>query len=244
MNSFNFLEFIENTNKAESNEELFHTLRHSLVQFGYDLVTYSLLSSHDSFGLKAEDGILQDCPEGWFEYYFGKGYQHIDPRVLFGRKHNMPFYWQDIKKHTALSKKGEQVLNEANEAGLYAGIGIPIHGHLNELAGVSLASSYKDVKKDHHLLSLMYCMMHQFHLSYCTLNKKSIPQQDCVHLTARETEVLKWCGFGKSNWDISKILSISEHGVEYHLRNIYRKLNVNTRIGAVSNALRRGYIDC
>lgn len=53
-------------------------------------------------------------------------------------------------------------------------------------------------------------------------------------LSARELEILTWVMRGKSNVEISTILDLSTLTVKNHLQNIYRKLNVHTRVQAVS----------
>ncbi len=55
-------------------------------------------------------------------------------------------------------------------------------------------------------------------------------------LSPREREVLKWVKRGKTSWDISVILRISERTVNYHVSNIMRKLDVTNRQQAVSEA--------
>ena len=62
-------------------------------------------------------------------------------------------------------------------------------------------------------------------------------------LSPREQEVLKWATAGKSNWEVAQILNISERTVKFHLRNIYRKLEVNNRSHAVAEAMRLGAVD-
>jgi DNA-binding CsgD family transcriptional regulator len=56
-------------------------------------------------------------------------------------------------------------------------------------------------------------------------------------LTAREEQVLRWLGEGKSNWAIGKILGISERTVRFHLANIFQKLGVTTRTQAAAVAI-------
>jgi two-component system NarL family response regulator len=63
-----------------------------------------------------------------------------------------------------------------------------------------------------------------------------------VALTAREREVLHLLGEGKSNREISMMLSIAEGTVKLHLNNIFTKLNVNSRVEAVTLALKRGIL--
>ncbi len=62
-------------------------------------------------------------------------------------------------------------------------------------------------------------------------------------LSLREKEVLKWLKKGKSSWDISIILEISERTVNFHINNIMQKLDAITRTQAVAIAIEKGLID-
>lgn len=55
-------------------------------------------------------------------------------------------------------------------------------------------------------------------------------------LSPRESEVLGWLKLGKTSWDISRILGISERTVNYHVKNIIQKLDVANRSHAVYQA--------
>lgn len=61
-------------------------------------------------------------------------------------------------------------------------------------------------------------------------------------LTDRELEVLKWAKEGKSYWETSVIMDISERTVKFHLSNIYRKLNAVNRSQAIAVAVAYGYL--
>ncbi|TIM27261.1 MAG: helix-turn-helix transcriptional regulator, partial [Mesorhizobium sp.] len=63
-----------------------------------------------------------------------------------------------------------------------------------------------------------------------------------VELTPRERECMQWAAVGKSEWEISQILGISEHTSEKHLLNAKSKLGAVNRVQAVAEAIRRGYI--
>ncbi|WP_394392547.1 helix-turn-helix domain-containing protein [Shewanella woodyi] len=54
-----------------------------------------------------------------------------------------------------------------------------------------------------------------------------------IELTQRQHEILHWVKLGKSNWEISTILSISIDTVKFHLRGIYKRLGVSNRVQAV-----------
>lgn len=59
---------------------------------------------------------------------------------------------------------------------------------------------------------------------------------EVAKLTGREKEVLKWIGQGKSNWEISRILGISERTAKYHTSNILEKLGISNRVQAAAFA--------
>lgn len=61
-------------------------------------------------------------------------------------------------------------------------------------------------------------------------------------LTARELEVLRLLARGLRNKEIASRLYVSERTVNFHLANIYQKLNVSGRTEALSKALEQGLI--
>ncbi len=56
-------------------------------------------------------------------------------------------------------------------------------------------------------------------------------------LTRRESQVLRWVAQGKTNAEVGAILGLSSRTVQAHLRRIFEKLGVETRIAAVIVAL-------
>jgi DNA-binding CsgD family transcriptional regulator len=62
-------------------------------------------------------------------------------------------------------------------------------------------------------------------------------------LSSREKEVLKWVTAGKTNWEISQILAISERTVKFHVRNILGKVHAATRVQAVAISVQKGLVD-
>jgi DNA-binding NarL/FixJ family response regulator len=77
---------------------------------------------------------------------------------------------------------------------------------------------------------------------------EEIAQQVAEHatedaLSEREIEVLRGVARGRSNKIIAAELSITEHTVKNHLKNILSKLDADDRTHAVTIALKRGYID-
>jgi DNA-binding CsgD family transcriptional regulator len=61
-------------------------------------------------------------------------------------------------------------------------------------------------------------------------------------LSSRELSVLRWMKEGKTNWEISRILGLSERTIRFHVGSIFEKLEVTSRTQAVARALGTGLI--
>ncbi|WP_312935531.1 helix-turn-helix domain-containing protein [Pseudomonas sp.] len=59
-----------------------------------------------------------------------------------------------------------------------------------------------------------------------------------IRLTPREQQVLLWCAYGKTSWEIGQILGCKESTVNFHVGNLLRKFDVETRVAAVIKAIR------
>lgn len=68
------------------------------------------------------------------------------------------------------------------------------------------------------------------------------PGGDAHGLTEREVEILRHLSAGAANKEIANALSISEHTVKIHLKNILKKLHMSNRTQAAVYAQRRGLV--
>jgi len=68
------------------------------------------------------------------------------------------------------------------------------------------------------------------------------PPHELETLTAREREVLVLVSKGCRLPELAERLQISRHTVSDHLKNIYRKLNINSRAEAALEAVRLGLV--
>ncbi len=63
-----------------------------------------------------------------------------------------------------------------------------------------------------------------------------------TQLTSREQSCLNWAAHGKTSWEISIILGITERTINFHFQNAYAKLGVYSRQAAITLALERRLI--
>jgi DNA-binding CsgD family transcriptional regulator len=235
-------EFIDHTNRAGSQEEVFALYRAVLKDLGYDSVVYSLLTDHSSIGKKVGHGITGNYPQDWMDYYLSKGYFHQDPIPRYAFTTTAAYTWDHVVETCPISAHQKKLMNEAQEARLKSGVAVALYGPNFEVAGVGVASTVGGLKPNRNTLSLIRAFSYQFHSAYSQFDAASTEPRPLVTLSPREREVLSYTAEGKSAAVIASILSISRNTVNFHLKNIYRKLDVATHQMAVVKAIRLGLI--
>jgi len=222
---------IQELNLARNPDELFQVYLKGIKLFGYDYAMYAMVSKDKNKPLPSF--FFSNYPQEWLEIYAEK-YTLIDPVRDYGLLDFKPFYWKDLSKHMKLSKEQKRVLSHSEEFGLLNGIGISFPtSYKDSVSGVGLAQKKITPLSELDLYSLHFLTAH-FNFLYTG----SLYNSDAYELSPREKEILTWCSYGKTNWEISKILNISTHTVDFHLRNIYQKFNVNNKISATVIAVK------
>jgi LuxR family transcriptional regulator, quorum-sensing system regulator CviR len=172
-------------------------------------------------------------PEEYLERYIAKSYNLIDP---VGKEYLKTF---DIQNWTDVMRKykrdpGAVAAKEARDFGLKDGMtyGIP-----NLVTGVTTAYSFagKSIDNDERTRFILKYAIPHLSQTYLSLLDKAPVQK--YNLTQRELEVLRWLKEGKSSWEISMILNKSEITINFHIKNILKKLNAMNRAHAVAIAL-------
>ena len=70
----------------------------------------------------------------------------------------------------------------------------------------------------------------------------NVADQPCVVLSAREQEVLMDISLGYSYAEIARQKLVSVHTVQSHVKNLYAKLSVHSKLAAINEARRLGLL--
>ncbi|KAA3450375.1 LuxR family transcriptional regulator [Mesorhizobium sp. SARCC-RB16n] len=191
-------------------------------------------------GQQKQHVLLCDWPVEWLERYVTRNYVDHDPVVSHMKQLQAPFQWREAAQGLRIDKSSGEVMGDAGAFKLRDGLAFPLITLDGEIVMVSLGGEAVELSAaEFGLVSLVSTYAVGRAMQLHTMPTKTI---DHIELTPRERECLQWAAVGKSEWEISQILGISEHTSEKHLLNAKSKLGAVNRVQAVAEAIRRGYI--
>ncbi len=203
-----------------------------------------LLGNHDNnCGLVLAQGLNISFPEEWLREYLSNGYFYSDVATketfrTYELKHCSYLTTPDVK-----SIVPKEIMSLNMDVGAREGY---FHGSPPAAAGKNgsgFCFAGPLIRQDRRTAAILEVLVTHLHLALNhVFDNKPSNLNDKV-LSAREKEVLNWLKQGKSSWDMSVILGISESTVNYHVYNIMRKLDASNRPQAVAIATRLGLIN-
>ena len=186
---------------------------------------------------------LCDGDPGWIAHY-RSALMASDPLVARCRTASAPWHWT-AKRDLASLANTSSALAEAISSWSIAGfVTVPVHGPASILSGFRFGYSHADGLSDadvtHALPMLTFFSMHLYEALRRVVGPATAQRPQ---LSPRQLDVLSWIAHGKTSWEISRVLGVSENTVLAHIREIYRKLGVHNRNHAVATAVSCGLID-
>lgn len=194
-----------------------------------------------SENLKAEEipFINTGFSEEWLKKYQTCNYFSCDP-IKRARLAGADFLrWSDTFAK-AEKKTEREYIRQAREYDVYEGLTVGAQKNSSSqitffsFIGTDLTTSARDEMMLRYLAPYL-------HEAMCRVNPAAFAGKRSP-LSERETEVLSWAMAGKTNWEISMILNISERTVKFHIQNVMVKLEASSRAHAVAIALGQGLI--
>lgn len=185
--------------------------------------------------------ISSNLPKQWCELYEKSNYIGIDPTAVHCRTRGVPVLWWTEKCMEAACRNSATLafIEAARNQGLRSGVSFAMHGAggawgmLNLSCNEELQSSRPRLDRSMPYNQLL--SVYVFEAAARTIQPE--PGTSECSLTEREMECLFWCSEGKTSWETSKILNISERTVFFHIQNAQHKLGAVNRIQAVRMAM-------
>jgi DNA-binding CsgD family transcriptional regulator len=178
-------------------------------------------------------------PAEWLDLYISKNFNLLDPIIKTNFDKFELQYWDDTYKKCPPPK---EFLETAEAFGLKKGY---TYGARNASGteGSLFSFSGESLEHDRRSETILTYVVPHLHQAFARITETGISNKQTGRLSPREKEVLKWIAHGKSSWDISMILEVSERTINFHVNSIMQKLDAVTRSHAVAIAFESGLID-
>jgi len=176
---------------------------------------------------------INNYPAAWQQRYDEAGYLDVDPVVQHARRSETPLVWG-----AQTPREPSDFWADAFDHGVRSGwaqSSLPGHGSLSLLKFCRGKGRLSETELNVQELR-MRCLVQLTHVAMT----RSLMEQETAQipkLTQRELEVLQWTAEGKSAQTIADILGLSKSAVDFHIKNLNKKLQVTNKIAAVSRAL-------
>lgn len=177
----------------------------------------------------------------WRKHYLERGMPRDDQLMHSGLASPEPTTWRRFRRQTRISRGQQQIFDEATEFRLKDGFFLPIHQLDGSVTCVSLFSE-RPLADDARTGAALHMMSIYYSFAVRRLLQPPEPATPRITMTPRQRECLQWVRAGKSDWEISQILGISEHTVAEHIDHARRRLGVKSRTQAVIEAISQGLI--
>jgi DNA-binding CsgD family transcriptional regulator len=221
------------------------TFERRLVDFAHalDFGRVSAALVVDSPGRDSSFVMLGNTPQDYLAAAHDAEQSKRDPVLKRMKSQGIPFTYD---QKTYIDDNAADLWEEQAVFGYRSGISMALHlpGGRHFLLGVDRDGELPadDAVLTRLMADLQLLAMHAQDAAVRLLLDEAQRRLGLPQLTQREQEVLRWTGEGKSSWEVGKILGMSEHTVNFHLRNLMTKLDVTSKHLAVLRALSLGLL--
>lgn len=222
--------------EASDADDLFRRLLGLVGTLGFSYCCYGVRASLASDTARVR---VFDCyPPGWMSHYLQQEYLLVDPTVKLAAKSTELIVWSD-----ELFRSASCLWSDAREHGLKVGVAQSTWTALGLFGLLSLArdSGTLSPAELRELKPKLQWITESTHRKMSAFLQHAADEPKAP-LSMREEETLRWTAEGKTAWEISQILQISESTVVFHLKNAVGKLNSQTKVQAVAKATALGLL--
>jgi LuxR family quorum sensing-dependent transcriptional regulator len=208
----------------------FHNAEAQDIETATNIITAKSDGRSDS-GQKDVRGV-HNMPVAWVDRYMERDYHAINPviRKVLRTKTAAYRWWSTLEQEGYMKTKRDRlVLSEAKAFGIFDGFVCPIVHISGDMVLVAFCGDPLDA--DPRLVPSLHLIALYYHQRFSALQGYG-KGADVPKLAPQEERCLTLAAEGKTDWEISEIMSISESSVRTYLARAKKKFGVATRIQA------------
>lgn len=229
--------FVRDVRQLDSEEALAGALAEISGELGF---RYFALTHHVDVRRSSDAIRIHNYPEGWAEWFDEQSLGTDDPVHRASNVTSVGFAWSKLPEMIALTEQDRRILERARTAGIGDGFTVPAHvpGEAHGSCSFACVTGQNVPHERLPLLQLVGAFGFEAARRMHRLRFSKAP----VRLTDRQRECVMWAARGKSDWEIARILGVSEATVGEHLRHAYQRYGVGKRTLVAIHALFDGTI--
>ena len=230
-------EFVRNVRELRSEAELADAVGEITADLG---LRYFALTHHVDPGRSDEAIRLHNYPAGWAEWFDAQSLGKTDPVHRASTMTSVGFPWSKLPEMIPLTERDHAILAAARREGIGEGFTVPAHVPGEAHGSCSFACGPDDRLLEERMPLLQLAGAFAFEAAR-RLRREPATRSHPV-LTDRQRECVVWAARGKSDWEIARILGISQETVIEHLRHARERYDVGKRTQLAVHALFDGTI--
>ena len=218
--------FVERVTAADSADDLADILRDICSVLGFQF--FALTHHVDVVRAGGRAIRLHNYPERWADFYDANALGVSDPVHRASHVTSVGFEWSHIPDMIPLTAHDRRMLVLGSEAGIGEGFTIPANVP-GEARGSCSFANEAGRTIPHDMLPLAQLVgAFAFEGARRIWSVRSFAGP-APSLTDRQRECVLWAARGKSDWEISRILAVSEETVARHIKQACERYGVNKR---------------
>jgi LuxR family quorum-sensing system transcriptional regulator CciR len=229
--------FVRDLRGIETEDELALALSDVARELGF---RYFALTHHVDVRRSSAAVRIHNYPDGWAEWFDAQSLGTSDPVHRASNVTSVGFPWSRLPEMIALTDKDRRILALARREGIGDGFTVPAHVPGEAHGSCSFACAPDEPLSDEHLPLAQ--LVGAFAFEAARRMRRMRFSNGPVHLTDRQRECVMWAARGKTDWEIARILGISEATVGEHLRHAFERYGVTKRTLVAVHALFDGTI--
>jgi LuxR family quorum-sensing system transcriptional regulator CciR len=185
---------------------------------------------------------LHNYPGGWEDYFEEQKLGRSDPVHRASQLTSVGFAWSQLPRMIQITRRDEQILEEAGHRGIGDGFTVPAHvpGEVNGSCSFATAPGVPVAEENLAFAQLVGAFA--FEAARRVVRMRGRGLAELPRLTDRQRDCVVWAARGKTDWEIARILGVSHDTVIEHLRHARERYGVGKRAQLTVRALFDGSI--
>jgi LuxR family quorum-sensing system transcriptional regulator CciR len=221
------LQFASLVEAAGDADELGRVLRAITLDLGFQ---YFAVTHHVDVIAAGESAIrLHNYPAQWADYYDAQALGVSDPVHRASHVTSVGFRWSQMPRMIPLTAHDRRILALGREQGIGEGFTVPANVPGEANGSCSFASEAGRPIQEAMLPIAQLAGAFAFEAARRLWSGRGKRDEQAPQLTDRQRDCVLWVARGKGDWEIARILGVSEETVARHIKQACERYGVNKR---------------